>query len=49
MRRLLLSLARKGIPGAYWVGTGGFRKHWIFLLSELTKAIRDGLRYDQHG
>jgi hypothetical protein len=45
-RRLLLSLARKGIPGAYSIGTGGFRKHWIFLLSELAAAIREHLRYD---
>ena len=45
-RRLLLSMARQGIPGAYPIGTGGFRKHWIFLLSELTAAIRQNMRYD---
>lgn len=38
-RRLLLSLARKGIAGAYGLGTGDFRKTWVFKLSELAAAI----------
>ena len=38
-RRLLLALARKGIAGAYPIGTGNTRKTWIFRLSELGIAI----------
>jgi len=38
-RRLLLALARKGIAGSYPIGTGDFRKKWIFRLSELGIAI----------
>lgn len=38
-RRLLLSMARRGLAGAYSIGTGDFRKHWIFRLSELSSAI----------
>ena len=38
-RRFLLSLARKGIAGAYPIGTGELRKTWVFKLSELTMAI----------
>jgi hypothetical protein len=38
-RRFLLELARKGIAGAYPLGTGDFRKTWIFLLSEIREAI----------
>ena len=38
-RRLLLALARKGIAGSYAIGTGDFRKKWIFRLSELGIAI----------
>jgi hypothetical protein len=38
-RRLLLALARKGIAGAYPIGTGKVRKTWIFRLSELGIAI----------
>jgi hypothetical protein len=38
-RRFLLSLARKGIAGAYALGTGDFRKTWIFRLSELSAAL----------
>lgn len=38
-RRLLLAMARRGVAGAYPVGTGGIRKHWIFKLSELLRAI----------
>lgn len=38
-RRLLLSMARAGIAGAYPLGTGDFRKIWVFRLSELAVAI----------
>ena len=38
-RRFLLSLARKGIAGSYAIGTGDFRKRWIFRLSELARAV----------
>jgi hypothetical protein len=38
-RRFLLSLARRGIAGAYPVGTGECRRRWIFRLSELAAAI----------
>jgi hypothetical protein len=44
-RRFLLSLARKGIAGAYALGTGDFRKTWVFRLSELAAAI-NAKRYD---
>ena len=43
-RRFLLSLARRGISGAYALGTGGIRKIWVFRLSELADAI-DSKRY----
>ena len=43
-RRFLLSLARRGIAGAYALGTGGIRKIWVFRLSELADAI-DSKRY----
>jgi hypothetical protein len=38
-RRYLLVLARKGIAGAYALGTGTKRKIWVFRLSELASAI----------
>lgn len=38
-RRMLLAMARMGIPGAYPIGTGKIRKQWIFRISELTTAI----------
>lgn len=38
-RRLLLAMARRGIAGAYPIGTGGIRRHWIFKISELSRAI----------
>lgn len=38
-RRFLLSLARRGIAGAYPLGTGECRKTWVFRLSELASAI----------
>jgi hypothetical protein len=44
-RRLLLSMARMGISGSYAIGTGDFRKTWIFKLSELSAAIAPK-RYD---
>jgi hypothetical protein len=43
-RRFLLSLARRGIAGAYALGTGSIRKICIFRLSELAAAI-DAKRY----
>jgi hypothetical protein len=45
-RRLLLSLARRGIAGSYAVGTGEFRKTWVFRLSELASAIDPKSRAD---
>jgi hypothetical protein len=38
-RRFLLTLARRGIAGAYSLGTGELRKTWVFRLSELASAI----------
>jgi hypothetical protein len=38
-RRYLLALARRGIAGAYAIGTGSMRKVWVFRLSELAAAI----------
>jgi hypothetical protein len=38
-RRHLLLLARKGIGGAYALGTGTKRRIWVFRLSELAAAI----------
>jgi hypothetical protein len=38
-RRFLLTLARKGIAGAYPLGTGSIRNIWVFRLSELLEAI----------
>ena len=39
-RRFLLSLARRGIAGAYALGTGlRLRNTWVFRLSELAAAI----------
>jgi len=38
-RRYLLVLARKGIAGAYPLGTGSKRKIWVFRLSELAASI----------
>jgi len=46
-RRFLLSIARRGIAGAYAIGTGDFRKTWIFKLSEVDAAI-DPKAYDPH-
>jgi hypothetical protein len=38
-RRFLLQLARKGIGGAYALGTGTKRKVWVFRLSELAASV----------
>jgi hypothetical protein len=38
-RRYLLALARKGIAGAYSLGTGMRRKTWVFRLSELASSV----------
>jgi hypothetical protein len=38
-RRYLLELARRGIAGAYPLGTGGKRKIWVFRLSELAAFV----------
>ena len=38
-RRFLTELARRGIAGAYPIGTGELRKTWVFRLSELASAI----------
>jgi len=38
-RRYLLELARRGIVGAYPLGTGRKRKLWVFRLSELADSV----------
>jgi hypothetical protein len=38
-RRHVLELARRGIAGAYALGTGNERKLWVFRLSELAAAV----------
>jgi hypothetical protein len=38
-RRFLLQLARRGIAGAYPLGTGNKRKVWVFRLSELVASV----------
>lgn len=38
-RRYLLELARRGIAGAYALGTGGKRKIWVFRLSVLAASV----------
>jgi hypothetical protein len=38
-RRYVLELARRGIHGAYYIGTGSKRKVWVFRLSELAAAV----------
>jgi len=38
-RRFLLELARRGITGAYALGTGSKRKIWVFRLSELAASV----------
>lgn len=43
-RRFLMELARRGIAGAYPIGTGELRRTWVFRLSELAAAIDHGDR-----
>jgi|SRR6266849_5596816 hypothetical protein len=38
-RRFLLELARRGIAGAYPLGTGTKRKIWVFRLSKLAASV----------
>jgi hypothetical protein len=38
-RRYLLEPARRGIAGAYALGTGSKRKIWVFRLSELAASV----------
>ena len=38
-RRFLLELARRGIAGAYPLGTGNKRKVWVFRPSELAASV----------
>jgi hypothetical protein len=38
-RRFLLELARRGMAGAYGLGTGSKRKIWVFRLSELAASV----------
>ena len=38
-RRYVLELARRGISGAYSLGTGNKRKIWVFRLSELAASV----------
>jgi hypothetical protein len=38
-RRYLLELARRGIAGAYALGTGRERRIWVFRLSELADSV----------
>jgi len=40
-RRHLLALARRGLRGAYALGTGTQRHIWVFRLSELAAVITD--------
>lgn len=42
-RRQLLALARRGLAGAYPLGTGTVRKVWVFRLSELAAAVEQHL------
>ena len=38
-RRYVLELARRGIDGAYALGSGRKRKIWVFRLSELAASV----------
>jgi len=40
-RRYLLALARRGLAGAYALGTGTMREVWVFRLSELATAVEE--------
>jgi hypothetical protein len=37
-------MARRGMPGAYDIGTGTTRGLWVFRLSEVSQAITGGGR-----
>jgi hypothetical protein len=41
-RRELLTMARRGVRGAYPLDATRKRKTWVFLLSELATAIKSG-------
>ena len=41
-RRHLLAMARRGMRGAYGLGTGATRRVWVFRLSEVSQAITGG-------
>jgi hypothetical protein len=41
-RRELLAMARRGVRGAYPLDPTRKRKTWVFLLSELAVAIKNG-------
>ena len=43
-RRHLLVMARRGMRGAYGLGTGTKRKVWVFRLSEVSQAVTGGAR-----
>jgi len=43
-RRHLLQLARRGLKGAYALGSAGQRKTYIFRLSELAATVAGGVR-----
>jgi hypothetical protein len=43
-RRLLLAMARRGFAGSYPVGTGDFRKVWVFRIGELEAALTARVR-----
>jgi hypothetical protein len=38
-KRFLLELARRGMAGAYALGTGNKRKVWVFRLSEVAASV----------
>jgi hypothetical protein len=42
-RRELLAMARRGVRGAYPLDPTRKRKTWVFLLSELSAAIKSGI------
>jgi len=45
-RRHVLELARRGLSGAYPLGTGTKRTIWVFRLSEVASAIANGKQPD---
>lgn len=46
-RRHVLELARRGLHGAYPLGTGTQRNIWVFRLSEVANAIVNGKQPDR--